>query len=199
MSFQPPAIRKRCLSAPDFTSLSLPTDTKFAPPAHFQTSKINNIIFLQMKVKILPSSYMSVYTLLAHSPHPVCSARSFSTSILLHSLILHIHIHSQTVLDKGEKMHMKSSLNISSILTVPVFMFKFRQYAPSQKRQICVCYVCSLHMKIKKYYEWTSSLLLSEVSILAQPSHSCLLSLLYYAHQLGIPSIRPHTDKYNII
>ena len=87
-------------------------------------------------------------------------------------------------------MHMKSNLHVSSTLTVPVFKFKFLHYASHQKSQVCVLYGIFFAHENKTYsekYEWTSSLLLSEVSILAMPSHSCL-------HVQGLRTT--HTDRH---
>ena len=123
---------------------------------------------LQAHVSTLSSIQINNSASLAHSPHPLHSACSFSTSTPLSLLILQIHsahlfstytplvpsphpprsarsfsistppTHRQFW--KKEKNHMKMSLHISSILTVPVFKFKFLHYASHQKRQICVCY-----------------------------------------------------------
>ena len=79
---------------------------------------------------------------------------------------------------------MKSSLHIGT-LTVPVFKFKFLHYAPHQKRQKCVCYGVFFAHENKTYcekYEWTSSVLLSEVSTLALPSSSCS-RITYHTHR----------------
>ena len=193
------------------------THSKFAPPVYFQTSGscfyiiintkqecISKKKFFIRKLNIYPLQILSTSTPLVHSPHPLHSACSFSTSTPLRSLILHIHsaplarsphpLHPLTVLDKGEKMHMKSSLYISSTLIVHVFKFKFLHYALLQKRQINVCYDVFFAHENKTYsekYEWMSSLLLSQCSILALPSSSCS-RITYHTHR----QTDRQTDRY---
>ena len=112
--------------------------SKFAPPAHFQTSgscfyiiihtkqKHIRVFFLQTQINILfrYSPHLLILhihsTLLAHSPHP------------LHPLIHSIRQRRKNALE---------TVSISaSTSTVPVFKFKFLHYAPHQKRQLCVYY-----------------------------------------------------------
>ena len=73
-----------------------------------------------------PLQIFSTSTLLAHSPHPIHSACSFSTS-------LHPLIHS--IRQRRKNAHETVSISASTS-TVPVFKFKFLHYAPYQKRQL---------------------------------------------------------------
>ena len=115
-------------------------------------------VFFLPNANKYPHQIFPTSTPLAHSPHPLCC--SFSTS--LHPLIYSI---------KGGKMHMKPS---------PY------QFHPQQFLSLSSSFYIMLHMCIlwcvssfekKTYsekYEWESLLLLSELSISALPSHSCL-------------------------
>ena len=104
--------------------------------------------------------------LIRYSPHP------------LRSLILHIHsaailhfTHSYTVLDKGGKMHTKQS-------PYQLHPQQFLSSSSSFYIMLHMCILCCVSSFEKKTYsekyEWESLLLLSELSISTQPSHSCL-------------------------
>ena len=130
---------------------------------HYINTKQKHIkvFFCQRQINIL----------IRYSPHP------------LRSLILHIHnaahsphhsTHSYTVLDKGGKMHMKQS----------PYQLHPQQFLSSSSSFYIMLHMCILWCvssffacKQKTYsekYEWESLLLLSELSISALPSHSCL-------------------------
>ena len=147
---------------------------------HYHQYKTKNIrVYFKKNVFVNASKSLILFR---YCPHPLCS-------LILHNHsapLAHSPIHSAPLSHSPHPLHplidhirqrRKKALLISSTLTVPVFKFKFLHNAPHQKRQICVCYVVFFAHENKNYseiYVWTSSLLLSEVSILALPSHSCL-------------------------
>ena len=111
------------------------THSKFAPPAHFQTSGSCFYIIIHTKQKHIRVICLQtqINLLFRYSPHP------------FRSLILHIHstplAHSPHPLHPI--VHSIRQVSISaSTSTVPVFKFKFfsLHYAPLQKRQLCVYY-----------------------------------------------------------
>ena len=122
----------------------------------------------QKHIKVLFFCQTQINILIRYSPHP------------LRSLILHIHstahsplhsTHSYTVLDKGGKMHMKQS----------PYQLHPQQFLSSSSSFYIMLHMCILwcvsSFEKKTYsekYEWESLLLLSELSISALPSHSCL-------------------------
>ena len=125
---------------------------------HYINTKQKHIkVFFLPNENKYPHQVISTSTPLAHSPHPLrCS---FSTS--LHPLIYSIR-------QRRENAHETVSKSASPS-TVPVFKFKFLYYAPHV--YIMVCFKKETY---SEKYEWESLLLLSELSISALPSHSCL-------------------------
>ena len=128
---------------------------------------------------------MQINILIRYSPHP------------LRSLILHIHSaahsplhsnHSYTVLDNGGKMHMKQS---------PYQLHPQQFLSSSSYIMLHTCILwCVSSFEKKTYsekYEWESLLLLSELSISALPSHSCL-----HVQELHTTQTHTHTHTHTI-
>ena len=160
------------------------THTKFAPPTpnllhplqicsarSFSDVWLIFLHYINTKQKHIKVGFCQtqINILIRYSPHP------------LRSLILHNHsaahsphhsTHSYTVLDKGGKMHMKQSPY--QLHPVPVFKFKFIYYAPHVYIMVCFNFFAYEKKTYSEKYEWASLLLLSELSISALSSHSCL-------------------------
>ena len=123
---------------------------------HYINTKQKHIkVFFLPNANKYPHQIFSTSTPLAHSSHPLrCS---FSTS--LHPLIYSIR-------QRRENAHETVSISASPS-TVPV---KFLYYA-----HVYIMLCSSFEKKTySEKYEWESLLLLSELSISALPSHSCL-------------------------
>ena len=148
------------------------THFKISLPAHFQTSGSCFYIYhqhktiqeniLQMQIK----PYLFIY---CSQPLP----RSFSTSTLLRWFILHIL--SALLSYSPHPLHPLIAPPSQSRLQVQVSTL----CSTSKETNMCMlwCASNSFEHENKTYsekYEWTSSLFLSEVSISALISHSCL-------------------------
>ena len=122
--------------------------------SYINTKQKHIKVFFLPKANKYPHQIFSTPTPLTHSPH--------------HST------HSYTVLDKGGKMHMKQS----------PYQLHPQQFLSSSSSFYIMLHMCILWCvsnffayEKKTYYEkyeWESFLLLSELSISALPSHSCL-------------------------
>ena len=142
------------------------THSKFAPPAHFRhQAHVSTFSSMQHKsiafanTNKYPLQIFSTSTPLAHSPHP-----------------LHPLIHS--IRQRRKNAHETVFISASPS-TVPVFKFKFLYNAPHQETNVCILrcvsnFFAHENKTCSEKYEWTSLLLLSEISISVLPSHSCL-------------------------
>ena len=148
---------------------------------HYINTKQKHIkVFFLPNANKYPHQIFSTSTLLAHSPHPLrCS---FSTS--LHPLIYSIR-------QRRKNAHETVSISASPS-TVPVFSSSFYIML-----HMCILWCVSNFFAYEKKtysekYEWASLLLLlSEFSISALPSHSCL-----HVQELHTTHIDRQTDTH---
>ena len=138
---------------------------------HFINTKQKHIKNFWPNANKYPHQIFSTSTPLTHSPH--------------HST------HSYTVLDKARKMHMKQS----------PYQLQPQQFLSSSSSFYIMLHMCILWCvsnffayEKKTYsekYEWESLLLLTELSISALPSHSCL-----HVQELHTTQTDRQTDRH---
>ena len=129
---------------------------------------------------------------LGHSPHPLHSTYSFSTS----TPPTHNSIRQRRI------MHLKQSpyqLQPQQFLSSSSSFFSTLCSTSKETTMSILWYVSNENKSYSEKYEWASLLLLSEVSISTLPSHSCLHVQELHTTQTDKQTDRQtHTHTHNI-